>query len=77
MGHVYIRGESRGFLYSIATKYQVNMDSIRIINGLKTDQLVPGQDLLIPIECIYCSTWGFSIYNSPDGVNSHRRDSAF
>ena len=35
-------------LFSIATKYQVSMDSISIMNGLKTDRLVPGQDLLIP-----------------------------
>ncbi|MEK4425825.1 glycosyl hydrolase family 18 protein [Solibacillus sp. FSL K6-1523] len=35
-------------LYSIAVMYQVNMDSIRIMNGLTTDSLVPGQDLLIP-----------------------------
>ncbi|MBU8878476.1 LysM peptidoglycan-binding domain-containing protein [Bacillus sp. FJAT-29790] len=35
-------------VFSIATKYQVSIDSIRIINGLKTDRLVPGQNLLIP-----------------------------
>ncbi|MGX2958634.1 glycosyl hydrolase family 18 protein [Peribacillus sp. JNUCC 23] len=35
-------------LYAVATKYQVSMDSIRIKNALKTDRLVPGQDLVIP-----------------------------
>ncbi len=48
-------------VYSIATKYQVNMDSIRIINGLKTDQLVPGQDLLIPSN-LYIVQPGDSLY---------------
>ena len=48
-------------VYSMATKYQVHMDSIRIINGLKTDQLVPGQDLLIPTN-VYIVQPGDSLY---------------
>lgn len=52
-------GES---IFSIATKYQVTMDSIRIINGLKTDRLVPGQDLLIPTN-IYIVQPGDSLYS--------------
>ncbi|MFG3611704.1 glycosyl hydrolase family 18 protein [Rummeliibacillus stabekisii] len=40
-------GES---IFSIARKYQVTMDSIRTINGLSTDTIVPGQDLLIPTD---------------------------
>ncbi|MGG3891237.1 glycosyl hydrolase family 18 protein [Metabacillus fastidiosus] len=51
-------GES---VFSIATKYEVSMDSIRIINGLKTDRLVPGQDLLIPTD-IYIVQPGDSLY---------------
>lgn len=35
-------------LFSIATKFQVAMDSIRITNGLGIDGLVPGQELIIP-----------------------------
>lgn len=35
-------------IFSIASKYEVTMDSIRIKNGLKSDLIVPGQDLLIP-----------------------------
>lgn len=48
-------------IFSIATKYQVTMDSIRIINGLKTDRLVPGQDLLIPSD-MYIVQPGDSLY---------------
>lgn len=35
-------------LFSIAAKFRISMDSLRIINGLRTERLVPGQDLLIP-----------------------------
>ncbi|MFS0600422.1 glycosyl hydrolase family 18 protein [Peribacillus frigoritolerans] len=52
-------GES---IFSIATKYQVSMDSIRMINGLKTDRLVPGQDLLIPTD-MYIVQPGDSLYS--------------
>ncbi len=48
-------------LFSIATKYQVSMDSISITNGLKTDRLVPGQDLLIPTN-MYIVQPGDSLY---------------
>ncbi|AZV43348.1 hypothetical protein BAOM_2739 [Peribacillus asahii] len=48
-------------LYSISTKYRINMDSIRILNGLKTDRLVPGQDLLIPTD-VYIVQPGDSLY---------------
>ncbi|MEH7112835.1 glycosyl hydrolase family 18 protein [Neobacillus niacini] len=48
-------------LFSIATKYQVSMDSISIMNGLKTDRLVPGQDLLIPTN-MYIVQPGDSLY---------------
>ncbi|WP_028391196.1 glycosyl hydrolase family 18 protein [Bacillus cihuensis] len=51
-------GES---LFSIATKYQISVDSIRILNGLKTDRLVPGQDLLIPTN-MYIVQSGDSLY---------------
>ncbi|MFE4895361.1 glycosyl hydrolase family 18 protein [Peribacillus butanolivorans] len=51
----------RDTLYSIATKYRINMDSIKIINGLKTDRLVPGQDLLIPAN-VYIVQPGDSLY---------------
>lgn len=51
-------GES---LFSIATKYQVSMDSIRLMNGLTTDRLVPGQDLLIPTD-MYIVQPGDSLY---------------
>ncbi|WP_066070953.1 glycosyl hydrolase family 18 protein [Neobacillus soli] len=49
-------------LFSIATKYQVSLDSIRITNGLKTDRLVPGQDLLIPSN-MYIVQPGDSLYS--------------
>ncbi|WP_391206791.1 glycosyl hydrolase family 18 protein [Psychrobacillus sp. L4] len=49
-------------LYSIATKFKVTMDSIRITNGLKTDSLVPGQDLLIPTN-MYTVQPGDSLYS--------------
>lgn len=49
-------------LFSIAAKYQITMDSIRIINGLKTDRLVPGQDLLIPTN-MYTVQLGDSLYS--------------
>ncbi|MFF2445719.1 glycosyl hydrolase family 18 protein [Neobacillus sp. NPDC058068] len=49
-------------IFSIATKYQVSMDSIRNINGLKTDRLVPGQDLLIPTN-MYIVQPGDSLYS--------------
>lgn len=49
-------------VYSVATKYRVNMDSIRIINGLSRDQLVPGQDLLIPSD-VYIVQRGDSLYS--------------
>jgi spore germination protein YaaH len=35
-------------LFSIAAKFRISMESLRIVNGLGTDRLVPGQDLLIP-----------------------------
>lgn len=38
-------GES---IFSIAQKFDVTMASIRITNGLSSDAIVPGQDLLIP-----------------------------
>ncbi|QGQ46073.1 glycosyl hydrolase family 18 protein [Metabacillus sediminilitoris] len=49
-------------LFSIATKYQVSMDSIRLMNGLTTDRLVPGQDLLIPTD-MYIVQPGDSLYS--------------
>ncbi|WP_260858162.1 glycosyl hydrolase family 18 protein [Bacillus sp. FJAT-22090] len=49
-------------LYSIASKYQVSMDSVREINDLKTDSLVPGQDLLIPTN-MYTVQPGDSLYS--------------
>ena len=49
-------------IFSIATKYQVSMESIRIMNGLKTDRLVPGQDLLIPTD-MYIVQPGDSLYS--------------
>ncbi|KAB2338221.1 LysM peptidoglycan-binding domain-containing protein [Cytobacillus depressus] len=49
-------------VFSIATKYQVSMDSIRKTNGLKTDRLVPGQDLLIPTN-MYIVQPGDSLYS--------------
>lgn len=51
-------GES---LFSIAAKYQVTMDSIRIANGLRMDGLVPGQDLIIPSN-VYTVQPGDSLY---------------
>jgi spore germination protein len=48
--------------FSIATRYQVSLDSIRIINGLKTERLVPGQDLLIPTN-LYIVQPGDSLYS--------------
>ncbi len=48
-------------LFSVAAKYRVTMDSIRIINGLTMDLLVPGQDLLIPSD-IYIVQPGDSLY---------------
>nr|WP_281285234.1 glycosyl hydrolase family 18 protein [Psychrobacillus soli] len=48
-------------LFSIANKYQVSMDSIRAINNLTTDNLVVGQDLLIPTN-IYIVQPGDSLY---------------
>ncbi|WP_053365763.1 glycosyl hydrolase family 18 protein [Bacillus sp. FJAT-27245] len=52
-------GES---IFSIATKYQVTMDSIRIMNKLKSDRIVPGQDLLIPTN-MYIVQHGDSLYS--------------
>lgn len=49
-------------LYSIAARFQVNMDSIRITNELTTDSLVPGQDLLIPTN-MYTVQPGDSLYS--------------
>ena len=49
-------------LFLIAGKYQISMDSIRIINQLKTDNLVPGQDLLIPTD-MYIVQPGDSLYS--------------
>lgn len=49
-------------IFSIAAKYQVSMDSLRITNGLTTDRLVPGQDLLIPTD-IYIVQPGDSLYS--------------
>ncbi len=42
--------QSGDSIFSIANKYRVTMDSIRITNGLSSDQIVPGQDLLIPTD---------------------------
>ncbi|MEH7347088.1 glycosyl hydrolase family 18 protein [Bacillus sp. JJ1532] len=58
---IYVVKESDS-VFSIATKYQVSMDSIRNINRLKTDRLVPGQDLLIPTN-IYIVQPGDSLYS--------------
>lgn len=49
-------------IFSIATKFQVSLDSIRIINGLNTEGLVPGQDLLIPTN-MYIVQPGDSLYS--------------
>jgi spore germination protein len=49
-------------LFSIAGKYQISMDSIRIINQLNTGKLVPGQDLLIPTN-MYVVQPGDSLYS--------------
>ncbi|WP_391119294.1 glycosyl hydrolase family 18 protein [Psychrobacillus sp. L3] len=49
-------------LFSIAAEFQVTMDSIRITNGLNTDSLVPGQDLLIPTN-MYTVQPGDSLYS--------------
>ncbi|MGE8205593.1 glycosyl hydrolase family 18 protein [Heyndrickxia sp. NPDC080065] len=49
-------------LYSIATKYKVTLESIRIMNGLTSDRLVPGQDLLIPTN-VYTVQPGDSLYS--------------
>ncbi|MBS4205646.1 glycosyl hydrolase family 18 protein [Lederbergia citrea] len=48
-------------VFSIANKYRIPMNSVRIINGLQTDQLVPGQDLLIP-STVYIVQPGDSLY---------------
>lgn len=48
-------------LYSVATKYHVSMDSIRFRNALKTDRLVPGQDLVIPTN-VYIVQSGDSLF---------------
>lgn len=48
-------------LFSIATSFQVSMDSIRITNELTTASLVPGQDLLIPSN-MYTVQPGDSLY---------------
>lgn len=52
-------GES---IFSIARKYRVTMDSIRLINGLSSDEIVPGQDLLIPTDQ-YIVQPGDSLYS--------------
>ncbi|MFF2755504.1 glycosyl hydrolase family 18 protein [Psychrobacillus sp. NPDC058041] len=57
--YVVIKGDS---LFSIAAKFQITMDSIRIVNGLSTDSLVPGQDLLIPTN-MYTVQPGDSLYS--------------
>ena len=49
-------------LFSIAARFQVNMDSIRITNELITDSLVPGQDLLIPTN-MYTVQPGDSLFS--------------
>lgn len=49
-------------LFSIAQKYQVSLDSLRIVNGLLADQLVPGQDLLIPSN-VYIVQPGDSLFS--------------
>ncbi|MBD8004377.1 glycosyl hydrolase family 18 protein [Bacillus norwichensis] len=49
-------------LFSIAAKYRISMDSLRITNGLRTDQLVPGQDLLVPSN-VYIVQPGDSLYS--------------
>ncbi|KMY48827.1 glycosyl hydrolase family 18 protein [Peribacillus loiseleuriae] len=48
-------------IYSIATKYHVSMDSIWFKNALKTDRLVPGQDLIVPTN-VYIVQPGDSLY---------------
>ena len=48
-------------LLSIATKYYVTIESIRIYNGLTTSNLVTGQDLLIPTN-IYIVQPVFAIF---------------
>lgn len=48
-------------LFSIAMQYQVSMDSLRIVNGLRFDSLVPGQDLIIPSN-MYTVQPGDSLY---------------
>ncbi|WP_210607859.1 glycosyl hydrolase family 18 protein [Priestia flexa] len=49
-------------LFSISLKYQVSQESIRMVNGLQTFQLVPGQDLIIPSN-IYIVQPNDSLYS--------------
>lgn len=49
-------------IFSIANKFNVTMDSIRITNGLSSDRIVPGQDLLIPTDQ-YIVQPGDSLYS--------------
>ena len=48
-------------LYSIARKYQISVEALAQLNGLKVgDYIYPGQKLLVPIE-------GYKIYITKDG----------
>ncbi|GIN93980.1 putative sporulation-specific glycosylase YdhD [Siminovitchia terrae] len=49
-------------LFSIAAKYRISMDSLRITNGLSRDRLVPGQDLLVPSN-VYIVQPGDSLFS--------------
>ncbi|WP_339165113.1 glycosyl hydrolase family 18 protein [Siminovitchia sp. FSL W7-1587] len=49
-------------LFSIAAKFRITMESLRITNGLRTDRLVPGQDLLIPSN-LYIVQPGDSLFS--------------
>lgn len=49
-------------MFSIAAKYRISMDSLRITNGLSRDRLVPGQDLLVPSN-VYIVQPGDSLFS--------------
>ncbi len=49
-------------MFSIAAKYRISMDSLRITNGLRRDRLVPGQDLLVPSN-VYIVQPGDSLFS--------------
>ncbi|KEQ22110.1 glycosyl hydrolase family 18 protein [Paenibacillus tyrfis] len=48
-------------LFSIARKYRVTLDSLRIVNGLTNATLVPGQALIVPSN-VYIVQPGDSLY---------------